>query len=506
MVAAAVMAMAFSASADIPAGYYDGLEGKSGVTLKKAAKEAAKHHTAIDYGTSTWAVFIESDTHIVGGQRCWWDMYSSDNVPAPSASKHDGLNIEHSVANSWWGGTKNDAYKDLMHLNPSNSDANSRKSNYPLGEIQTQTWSNGVTFVGRPRSGDCGGATYVYEPADEYKGDFARAFFYMFTIYDDISWKTSSGYGYMYDTSSDLLLKPWAYEMLLRWSKEDPVSQKEIDRNEVIYKHQKNRNPFIDCPELAEHIWGSKKNNPYHFDGSTDPDPDPDPDPTPGPDTPLTEGYWYAVKSTADLNTTDRYILVSTESHAVMASSSGGNANVNYFLPCANTATFSATDPDCVTAVGTDAAVLTLGRSGSNWTIAMGDLSGKTQGYLASTETKKVTLATTPTATGTTLSIMPTSGETAIKFTAAEGRLQYNNQENGKRFTTYTSNQEPVRLYRLQAKDAGVGTGLPDTADEVIYGIYTVDGMKVAAESVSELPRGIYIVVTNFGRKKVGRF
>ena len=118
MVAAAVMAMAFSASADIPAGYYDGLEGKSGVTLKKAAKEAAKHHTAIDYGTSTWAVFIESDTHIVGGQRCWWDMYSPDNVPAPSASKHDGLNIEHSVANSWWGGTKNDAYKDLMHLNP----------------------------------------------------------------------------------------------------------------------------------------------------------------------------------------------------------------------------------------------------------------------------------------------------------------------------------------------------------------------------------------------------
>lgn len=283
LVLAIGLLVSVGAKADIPSGYYDSLEGLSGVELKKAVKAAARSHTAIDYGTETWKVFIESDTRYVGGQRTWWDMYSNNNVAATSYAEHDGLNIEHSVANSWWGGTKNDAYKDLMHLNPSNSDANSRKSNYPLGEIQNETWNNGVTFIGKPKSGDCGGASYVYEPADEYKGDFARVFFYMFTIYDDISWRTSNGYGYMYDTSSSLLLKPWAYEMLLKWAQNDPVSQKELDRNEVIYKHQRNRNPFIDYPELAQHIWGSKKNTPFHLDGTVDPNPDPDPDPTPDP-------------------------------------------------------------------------------------------------------------------------------------------------------------------------------------------------------------------------------
>ena len=59
-------ALSYSA---IPNGYYDTLEGKSGVSLKKAVKSAARNHTAIDYGTSTWAVFIESDTRMVGGQR-----------------------------------------------------------------------------------------------------------------------------------------------------------------------------------------------------------------------------------------------------------------------------------------------------------------------------------------------------------------------------------------------------------------------------------------------------
>ena len=128
-------------------------------------------------------------------------------------------------------------------------------------------------------------------------------------------------------------------------------------------------------------------------------------------------------------------------------------------------------------------------------------------GYLSSTETKKVSLVSSSTASGTTLTITPNSESTLIKFTAAGGNLQYNNQENGKRFTTYTSTQEPVKLYRLQAKnqngDAGIGTGTLDTADEVIYGIYSIDGVKVASESISELPRGIYIVISNFGTKKI---
>ena len=50
----------------------------------------------------------------------------------------------------------------------------------------------------------------------------------------------------------------WARELLLTWHREDPVSQKEIDRNAAIQKLQGNYNPFVVKPELAEEIWGEE--------------------------------------------------------------------------------------------------------------------------------------------------------------------------------------------------------------------------------------------------------
>ncbi len=260
---------ALDARGGYPEGYYDSLNGKCGVALMKAVKAMAAGHTEISYSSGTWEAFHDTDVRKVNGVDCWWDMYSSNNVPVSSG--YPGMNVEHSVANSWWGKTKNAAYKDLVHLNPSNSEANNRKANYPLGELESITWQNGVTFVGKPKSGQGGGATYCYEPADEYKGDFARVFMYMFTTYDNISWKSNTAW--MYDTSNDLMFKSWAQELLLRWSANDPVSDKERQRNDGIQKHQKNRNPFIDLPDLAEHIWGSKKTVPFSVDGSGPVDP-----------------------------------------------------------------------------------------------------------------------------------------------------------------------------------------------------------------------------------------
>lgn len=266
----AIAGASFNCNASYPAGYYDKLEGKCGAELMQAIKSVVKNHTAISYGENgTWIVFEDTDVRTINGVEYWWDMYSNNNVRVSSG--HSGLNIEHSVANSWWGGTKNDAYKDIVHLNPSNADANSRKSNYPLAELSSVTWDNGVTFVGKPKSGMGGGATNCYEPADEYKGDFARAFMYMFTVYDDISWRTNNGYGYMYDPSLSTMFKPWAAEMLVKWSANDPVGEKEQVRNDGIYKHQKNRNPFIDLPQLADHIWGSKSNVPFSLSGVEQP-------------------------------------------------------------------------------------------------------------------------------------------------------------------------------------------------------------------------------------------
>lgn len=285
--------------ADYPAGYYDDLEGKCGTELMDAIRARCINHTEISYSSGTWDAFKTTDVQIINGQKYWWDMYSPELVAAPNS--HPGLNVEHSVANSWWGGTKNAAYKDIVHLNPSNSDANSRKSNYPLAELGTVTWTNGVTNVGKPVSGQGGGATYCYEPCDEYKGDFARTFMYMFTVYSDISWKENTAW--MYSTANRLIFQGWASDLLLKWSVADPVSEKETARNDGIYICQKNRNPFIDLPTLADHIWGDKATEPFYIGEVPDPkpDPNPNPDPNPAPDPqpdPVVKVYeWLAATS-----------------------------------------------------------------------------------------------------------------------------------------------------------------------------------------------------------------
>ena len=252
---------------EIPEGYYTLLKGKSGDALKEAVKTVAhpSEYTRITYGPDSWGAFLNTDVRIVNGMTIWWDMYSNKIVTTDS---NDGMNIEHSVANSWFG-AKNakDAYADLFHLNPSNEAANNQKGSLPLGEVATVAWQNELVKTGTPKAGTAGGSAKVFEPADEYKGDFARAYLYIFTVYDEENWKTDQT---MYTFSDKAELNPWAVEMLCRWAKNDPVDSKEIKRNEEIYKIQKNRNPFIDYPELIDYIWGSKKGETFSLENGAE--------------------------------------------------------------------------------------------------------------------------------------------------------------------------------------------------------------------------------------------
>ena len=61
-------------------------------------------------------------------------------------------------------------------------------------------------------------------------------------------------------------LNEWQLKMLMKWAKNDPVSEKEINRNNAVYGIQKNRNPFIDCPGLEDYIWGDKKDVAFSYD------------------------------------------------------------------------------------------------------------------------------------------------------------------------------------------------------------------------------------------------
>ena len=250
--------------------YYTSVDGvKGGEALKTALYNLIKNHKVISYGSgesSTWGAFYTTDAAIENGQRRVLDMYSNEKRYFGSkGSAVSGMNIEHSVAKSWWGGNKNNAYCDIHHLNPSDATANSRKSNYPLGELTSVSWDNGVTFVGSANID--GSSQNAYEPCDEYKGDFARVFMYMFTCYQDLTWK----YTWMnYEKSTYPTLKPWAVKLLLKWHKQDPVSEKEVNRNNAVYAVQGNRNPYVDYPQLADYVWGDSINYVFHLTGEVE--------------------------------------------------------------------------------------------------------------------------------------------------------------------------------------------------------------------------------------------
>ena len=243
-----------SASAAIPTGYYNSINGKSDADLKNALCALLYDHTEVSSYSALPEYFKHTDVY--PGTNRYWDMYS--DIPVyTNGTFGTYLNREHSFPKSWWGGsTSTPAYVDLNHLYPSEKTANQAKSNYPLGVVSTAKFDNGVCKVGFPVTGQGGGASQVFEPADEYKGDFARTYFYMVTTYQNLTWE--SKYQWMMAQNTYPTLKGWAIDLLLQWHEQDPVSQKEIDRNNVVYGYQNNRNPFIDYPELAQYIWGDK--------------------------------------------------------------------------------------------------------------------------------------------------------------------------------------------------------------------------------------------------------
>ncbi len=270
-----LMAVFFSLSseASYKDGYYNLMDGKQREYLKAAAKECVKSHQRLNYtDLPTYWQYSDVYPDKYNGNVRWWEMYSDavyliqNGQTARQSFSANKMQREHSIPKSWWkynGDVEyTPAYSDMWNLFPSDGAANQAKLNYPLGPTRTTSYNNGVSKVGPPQTGYGGGCGNVFEPADEYKGDFARSTFYMALVYDDLPWCVN----YMFSADSQWpTLKPWAYEMLLQWARQDPVSQKEIVRNDEVEKCQGNRNPFVDFPELAEYIWGSRTTQTFYL-------------------------------------------------------------------------------------------------------------------------------------------------------------------------------------------------------------------------------------------------
>ncbi|MGC3978418.1 MAG: endonuclease [Paludibacteraceae bacterium] len=256
-----LLALSFLCEAAIPTGYYYQLRGKNKSQLKSALSEVSSPMTVLDYGSGegfTWQGFYKTDRNEDNTVK---DMYSTIVRSFNGYKSIDGMAIEHSFPKSWWGGYENMAYKDLFNLYPADSYTNGIKNNLPLGEVAgTPILDNGKSRIGKNGFE----TTYTdnsFEPADEFKGDFARSYMYMASVYENLASLWNSP---MLMNTAYPAWKPWAINLLLKWSRQDPVSDKERARNDSIYTIQSNRNPFIDHPELAEYIWGNDTT--YIFD------------------------------------------------------------------------------------------------------------------------------------------------------------------------------------------------------------------------------------------------
>lgn len=244
--------------------YASVLDGKKGAELKTAIFTLCQPVTVLEYGGGngkTWSGFVKTDR--VGNTLECYNRYSTDRFYFTSETQNtaiSGMNIEHSFPKSWWGGSKNNAYKDLYNLYPSESSSNSAKANYVMGEVTNASKLDDYEKVGTGPQG----SFYAVEPYDSWKGDFCRSYFYMVTVYQNLTWR-SEGLNCL-DNNTWPTLKEWAYKLYLDWTRTDSVDTIEVNRNNAVYGIQGNRNLFIDYPYLAEYVWGDSVDvafNPY---------------------------------------------------------------------------------------------------------------------------------------------------------------------------------------------------------------------------------------------------
>ena len=271
----------------ITSSYYNSINEQKETALRNALYTITSAGPSGMSYDGLWTAYQTTDVYpsdSTGKAGKIWDMYS-DCLFTPTgkgdgkqcgtySSVCDCFNREHSLPKSWFN-EKKPAYYDLGHIVPTDGKVNGMRSNNVFGECASgyATWGTGK--LGKAKAVTTtnvkGSSTITttftgtaFEPADKYKGDFARMYMYMVIRYKPGNSNSvnlaAAGEGSTMFNSDDTNygLTDYSIALLMKWHRQDPVSQKEIDRNNGMETTQGNRNPFIDYPCLAEYLWGNK--------------------------------------------------------------------------------------------------------------------------------------------------------------------------------------------------------------------------------------------------------
>ena len=208
-------------------------------------------HTGLGYSGARLKMYSEID-NMDGRLTCVYSGYqltyqsSMHTNPAP-------INCEHTVPQSFF--DKDEPMKsDLHHLFPTYDAWNSKRASYPFSEIDDNLTSKWM-YQSHSQSAIPTAEIELYsefysnrfEPREDHKGDCARAIFYFFT---------------MYPTAVSDMSRVADVNMLYQWHLNDPVDQKERDRNAAIIQHQGNSNPYVEYPDLVQRAWNIASTGP----------------------------------------------------------------------------------------------------------------------------------------------------------------------------------------------------------------------------------------------------
>ncbi len=266
------------ALAQPPAGYYDSAQGLTGFALKTELKSITSNGAVVKTYGDLLTLYVTSDNdefYDTNQENTVLDIYSENPTGADpynysfsqggasATAEGQGTNREHLYPQGFFNSNDNEdtMRNDAHHVVPSDIFVNSARNNFPFGVVGNTTFvSQNGSKLGN--SITPGYNLTVFEPIDEFKGDVARSLLYFATRYEDKwndpQWKDLNderdarggpNKGQWYDT--------WFINLLLQWHAQDPVSARELDRNNEVYIHQNNRNPFIDNPQYVSSIWGN---------------------------------------------------------------------------------------------------------------------------------------------------------------------------------------------------------------------------------------------------------
>ncbi len=271
------MALSFAQSAErsnmttasIPVGYYNSATG-TGYMLKTQLYNIIKGHNDRGYSglyttytTSDKDFYYENDgtmldnyTENPTGAECEFTYGINQDDGTLGNNECERYNREHIIPQSVFG-SATPMYSDAHFVLPADKHVNAQRGDLPFGVVDVANWTstNGTKRGSNLNSGYSAGYTNtVFEPIDEFKGDIARCILYFATRYEDVV----AGYTFpMFNNTSDQVFSQPFLNILLTWNANDPVSQREIDRNNAVYARQNNRNPYIDHNAYVAQIWGA---------------------------------------------------------------------------------------------------------------------------------------------------------------------------------------------------------------------------------------------------------